>query len=205
MNYFKYKKYLLINKILNFNSIVKKRGLWNLILFVIEKYLNKIYSYHNKLKIKSCGLNFNVQYPVTIVDGNNIKIGTDFRSLGNLYLYADEGEIEIGNNISLNTNVIIGASGGKILIGDNVLIGPNTVLRAANHGIKLVNTIKSQNYEGGTINIKNDVWIGSNVVILKNVTIEVGTVVAAGSVVNKNTKPYSIVGGVPAKIIKYRK
>lgn len=52
--------------------------------------------------------------------------------------------------------------------------------------------------------IGNDVWIGANVVILPGVSIGDGAIVAAGAVVTKDVKPYSIVGGVPAKIIKYR-
>lgn len=56
----------------------------------------------------------------------------------------------------------------------------------------------------GKIIIGNDVWIGANVSILPGVTIGDGAVLAAGAVVNKNVPPYAIVGGVPAKIIKYR-
>ena len=51
--------------------------------------------------------------------------------------------------------------------------------------------------------VENDVWIGSNVTILSGVTISRGTTVAAGAVVNRSTPPYSIVGGVPAKFIKF--
>lgn len=52
--------------------------------------------------------------------------------------------------------------------------------------------------------IENDVWIGSNVLILNGITIKTGAVIAAGSVVNKNVEPYTIVGGVPIKEIKKR-
>jgi len=136
--------------------------------------------------------------------GENISVGENFRSMGSAYLYGDEGGIVIGNNLSLNTNVILGSSGGKIIIGNNVLIGPNTVLRAANHGLLRNDPINSQPLNGGLIVLKDDVWLGSNVVILKDVTIETGTVVAAGSVVTRNTEPYSIVAGVPAKKIGER-
>lgn len=52
--------------------------------------------------------------------------------------------------------------------------------------------------------IKDDVWIGSGVIILKGVTIGEGSIIAAGALVNKDINPYSIVGGVPAKILKMR-
>lgn len=52
--------------------------------------------------------------------------------------------------------------------------------------------------------IGNDVWIGIDAIILDNITIGDGAIIAAGSVVTKNVEPYSIVGGVPARIIKYR-
>lgn len=56
----------------------------------------------------------------------------------------------------------------------------------------------------GAIVLEDDVWIGERAVILSGVTLRRGTVVAAGSVVTKSTEPYSIVGGAPAKHIKYR-
>lgn len=52
--------------------------------------------------------------------------------------------------------------------------------------------------------IGDDVWTGSNITILKGVTIGRGSVVAAGAVVNKSCPPYSIIGGVPAKVLKFR-
>ena len=54
------------------------------------------------------------------------------------------------------------------------------------------------------INIGNDVWVGVNAIILPGVTIGDGAVIASGAVVNKDVPPYAIVGGVPAKVIKYR-
>ena len=54
------------------------------------------------------------------------------------------------------------------------------------------------------VNIEDDVWVGANVTILMGVTISRGSVIAAGAVVNKSCPPYSIIGGIPAKVIKPR-
>lgn len=62
----------------------------------------------------------------------------------------------------------------------------------------------SQDANCKKINIGNDVWVGANVVILPGVTVGDGAVIAAGAVVNKDVPPFAIVGGVPAKVIKFR-
>lgn len=166
--------------------------------------LRRIYGLVLRSSLSSCGNGFAPAFPLTILGGENITIGNNFRSMGHNYLYGNEGEIKIGNNISLNTNVQIGASGGKIHIGDNVLIGPNVVLRAADHGTSRETLINKQPHDGGVIVVEDDVWIGANAVVLKNVRLGKGSVVAAGAVVVNDTEPYSIVGGVPARKISER-
>ena len=141
---------------------------------------------------------------LSIASPENITIGNNFSSTGSLYLYSNKGEIEILDNVSVNTNVQINASCGKIKIENNVIIAPNVVLRASNHSIDKSNPIKEQSHLPGEIIVEDDVWIGSNAVITSNVILKRGTVVGAGAVVTKSTEPYSIVAGVPAKIIGYR-
>jgi acetyltransferase-like isoleucine patch superfamily enzyme len=66
-------------------------------------------------------------------------------------------------------------------------------------------SIKEQGVKREFVKIEDDCWIAANTVILAGVTIGRGSVIAAGSVVTKDVPPYSIVGGVPAKVIKSRK
>jgi galactoside O-acetyltransferase len=116
------------------------------------------------------------------------------------------GQITIGHNVSINSSVLLSAADkGKISIGNNVLIGPNSVLRASNHLFESIETpIKNQGHSGGLIRIDDDVWIGANVVILPDVYICRGSIVAAGAVVTRNVPEFTIVGGVPARKIGYR-
>ncbi len=114
--------------------------------------------------------------------------------------------IFLGNNIFLNHNCCLWASKkGSIRIGDNVLFGPGVCVIASNHGTKLGLAIMHQEDIDKPIVIGSDVWIGANAVITAGVKIADGCVIGAGSVVTKNLTKNSIVGGVPAKLIKYRK
>ena len=144
---------------------------------------------------------FRVEYPKNIKIRSNSFYGLDCK------IYASKtSSIEIGSNISFNSNVMINARGiGKIIIGNNVLIGPNVVIRSNNHEYLDLNIpIIKQGMTSGDIIIKDNVWISSNCVILPNCTIGEGAIVAAGAVVTKDIEPYSIVGGIPAKIIRKR-
>ena len=112
----------------------------------------------------------------------------------------------MGLNISVNTNVFIGASdSGEIIIGDDVMISPNVVLRASDHTfVSRVSLINKQGHSGGHIIIGDDVWIGANTTIVGNVSIGSHSIVGAGAVVTKDVAPYSVVGGVSSKLLKYR-
>tara|TARA_B100001248_G_scaffold39712_1_gene25385 strand:- start:1709 stop:2302 length:594 start_codon:yes stop_codon:yes gene_type:complete len=137
----------------------------------------------------------------------NIELGSDSYFGFNFKLYASEfSKIKIGFNASFNSNVMINARGkGKIFIGNNVLIGPNVVLRSSNHSFQTIEKpVIDQGMEYGEIIIHDDVWIGSNAVILPNCRIGKGAIVAAGAVVTRNVDSFTVVGGVPARLIKKR-
>lgn len=111
----------------------------------------------------------------------------------------------IGNHSNIGPFNYIGCS-GKITIGNNVMLGPRVSIYAENHVFDNPDlTIKEQGVKKQFVHIEDDCWIASNVVILSGVTIGKGSVVAAGAVVTESITPYSIVGGVPAKLIKKRR
>jgi galactoside O-acetyltransferase len=149
---------------------------------------------------------FRIEDGVTIYGFENIELGKNISISKNSYLYAnDDGYLKIGDNFTMNTNSQLGASSGKIEIGENCAIAPNCVLRASNHNFERVNTpFLQQGHTYGEIVIEDDVWIASNSVITANTKIGKSSIVGAGSVVTKDVEPFSIVGGVPAKLIRKR-
>jgi acetyltransferase-like isoleucine patch superfamily enzyme len=113
-------------------------------------------------------------------------------------------EISLGKNVLVNTGSYVYGKGG-IDIGDNVLISPNCCIVAGDHPRDLDQAIIEQSSRGQRIVICADSWIGANSVVLGGVTIGEGSVIGAGAVVTKDTEPYSINVGTPAKKVGGRK
>lgn len=119
-------------------------------------------------------------------------------------IYIGNGEnITIGKECQINENVFIqGAT-----IGDYVMIAANVSILANMHKFDRVDIPMSLQGKdiGNKVTIEDDVWIGRNAMILPGITIKKGAIVAAGAVVTKDIEEYSIVGGIPARLIKKRK
>lgn len=110
------------------------------------------------------------------------------------------GDVIIGDNtrIGIHSTVI-----GPVEIGNNVNLAQGIVVTALNHNFTdCTKRIDEQGVSTAKVTIGNDVWIGANATVLPGVTIGNHSVVAAGAVVTKDVPPYSLVGGVPAKILK---
>ncbi|GGL56520.1 acyltransferase [Sporolactobacillus putidus] len=113
-------------------------------------------------------------------------------------------QIFIGKEVTIGPKCTLWPGTGKIILKDDVLLGPGVQIFASNHGLKKEGIIRLQEFVSGDVVIGSDCWLGANSIITAGVTLGQGTVVAAGSVVTKDTPDYSIVAGVPAKIIAYR-
>ncbi|MCC8044510.1 MAG: sugar O-acetyltransferase [Clostridiales bacterium] len=113
--------------------------------------------------------------------------------------YTDFGKnTHIGKDVFINSGCHFQDQGG-IEIGDGVMIGHNVVLATINHDLDPAQNRKNHY---APIKIGAHVWIGSNATVLSGVSIGEWSVVAAGAVVTKDVPPFTVVGGVPAKMIK---
>ena len=117
-----------------------------------------------------------------------------------------QGNVKIGHDSSVQTHsLIIGDAECGITIGNFVRIAPFVTIISSNHIFERTDIpIYMQGSKGKPIVIEDDVWIAARVNIMAGVTIGHGSVIAAGAVVTKDVKPYSVMGGVPAKLIKVR-
>ena len=119
--------------------------------------------------------------------------------------------IFVGDDVHLGMRPTLLATHSKIVIGDKVIFGPEVIIRGGNHEIDHVGRFvadirdneKRPESDLGVV-IEDDVWVGTRAIILHGVTVGRGAVVAAGAVVTRNVPPYAIVGGVPARVIKFR-
>jgi len=209
------------------NEFQKFIKLYRCSLFVIKKEsTNKS---HVKNSFGKCGEDFKLGERVEIVGitsrikiGDNVSIGdgarlvcTDMTAeiiIGDgtviqpraILDTGQGGRIELGKMNSVNPYCVLYGHGG-LITGDYVRIATHTVIIPANHIFDDPNTpIARQGLRKKGIQIDRDVWIGSGCQILDGVNIGEGCVVAAGAVVNRSIPPFSVCGGIPAKILKKR-
>ena len=148
---------------------------------------NRIFRYFLKFSFKSYGKNLKFNNKDTFTYKN----------------------ISIGDDVYIAPGAVFLSSDSEIFIGNKVLFGPNVTIITGDHPIDLRGNYiydihEKQPGEDLPVVIEDDVWIGTGAIILKGVTIRRGAIVAAAAVVTKDVPPYAIVGGIPAKVLKYR-
>ena len=158
-------------------------------LFVKRAY-NKIYIPQCKKRMLSCGKD------------------VFFSPCDSIITYES---LYVGNHVSIGYHADFVATRSKIIIGDHVVFGPHVSIRGGDHRFDIpgryIDSIKDEDklpQNDADVIFEGDNWIGMNATILKGVTVGFGSVVAAGAVVTKSIPPYSVAGGVPAKVIKQR-
>lgn len=112
-------------------------------------------------------------------------------------------ELSIGDYSGIGVNCLVS---GRTYIGNHVMMGPDCIMYSYSHAHdRLDIPMDQQGFEDPTpIHIGDDVWIGARVIILPGVNIGSHCIIGAGAVVTKDVPDYAIVGGVPAKVIRYR-
>ncbi len=159
--------------------------LYNIYEYIIENILSYFYKKH----MKFCGRN------VKIHPKSSVYFGLE--------------NLSIGNDVSIPRFAHIFCTEASLTIGHKVVFGPAPTIVTGNHRIDVIGKYIVDSHEklpenDNEVIIEDDIWIGANVTILMGVILGRGSVVAAGAVVNKPFPPYSIIGGVPAKVLKFR-
>lgn len=146
------------------------------------KFIRGIRSAVAKQCLDNAGKKINIEHGANFGSGNGISMG-DYSGLG------------------LNCSVR-----GPLEIGNHVMMGPDVIILTDNHGFARIDIPMTEQPTSTAkkVVIGNDVWIGTRVIILPGVNIGNGVIIGAGAIVTKNIPDYAIVGGSPAKLIRFR-
>lgn len=198
-------------------------------MWIIDKI--RTFQHKNKLKRIACFMSvqpssiltdsFNMRLDNPVKGRTYLEIGSDCIVSGNFIFESSKGKINIGKHSYIGPSVFISRS--NIQIGNNVTIAWGcTIYDHDSHSLDYikrrkdiddelkdiksgVSFIKNKDWDcvnSKPIIIKDDAWIGMNVIILKGVTIGEGAIVGAGSVVTKDVPAWTVVAGNPAKVVK---
>lgn len=167
---------------------------------------NKLRAFYHSYRLGKLGnevfIDKNVlllRFPKNIFVGDEVvlKAGAQICSCN------DQSTVKIGNRTTIGFYTFIYAS-EAIEIGNDCLIAPFVYIVDSDHSIEKEKRINLQPNLSMKVIIEDDVWIATGAKILKGVTVGKGSVIAAGAVVKEDVSPYSIVGGIPAKVIGSR-
>ena len=157
-------------------------------IYVVRGCTNRFLSFFYKKMLRGCG--------------SNVR----FSALTSDFTYRN---LTIGNDVYIGPHALFLCTESQIFIVNKVLFGPHVTIIGGDHRITdvgrfIYDVLDKHPEDDQDVHIEDDVWIGTNTTLLKGVTVGRGAVVAAGALVTKDVPPYAIVGGVPAKVLKYR-
>lgn len=165
--------------------------LWNRIYLLGYFSFRGWVVFNGRVYVESCG--------GVVIVGAGVKFGHSVQISA-----ARDATISIGERSTINFGSVLVAR-SSIKIGNDVMAGEYLSIRDNDHEYSMAGIpMRNQGYSVADIVIEDDVWIGRCVTICKGVVIGKGSVIAANSVVTKSVQAFSIVAGVPAKIIKMR-
>ena len=137
-----------------------------------------------------------------------------FRRAGRHFIFDPEGHytfenVEVGDDVTISHDCLFLATRSRIVIGNKAMIGPGVMIIGGNHNTavpgRFMYDVRDKKPEDDQdVTIEDDVWVGARAIILKGVKLGRGSIVAAGAVVNKDVSPYTVVGGVPARVLSRR-
>ena len=177
-----------IRRIINAVPLVK-RVLWLVYCFLFEYITNHVVGYIPCVLLR--WLYYRYVLGIQMERSVYIYMG--------LYWYPTDKKVVIGRNTAINRNVIMDAR-DDVYIGNNVNISAETAIYTGGHRINSTDFA----YYSAPVRIEDRVWIGTRAMIMPGVTVGEGAVILPGAVVTQSIAPFSIVGGVPGKVIGTR-
>ena len=161
---------------------------------LLKKLLRKVYYSYREKRIKAFRKRCTNKAMQALVSyGDDLRVN---------FPCVFTGEVSVGNHCNFNGMQVLG--GGKVHFGDYFHSGTECMIITQNHNYEGDMIPYDNTYVYKNVTIGECVWFGNRVIVTGNVTIGEGAIIAAGSVVCKDVPPLAIVGGNPAKVIKYR-
>ena len=157
----------------------------------------------NSVKLKKSGKNLFIDVNVQIHEPELVSVGDNVSFHCGVFVFPEGYEITVGSDTHFAPYGILY---GPLSVGNKCAIAGHVVLASSAHTHSLVDVpFVDQPLDKRKITIEDNVWIGANAVITPGITVGTGSIIGAGAVVTKDVPPYSVMGGVPAKLIRMRK